>query len=330
MKQFSFIIPVYNVEKYIKECLDSILIQTYKNFEVILINDGSTDNSGILCDEYAKLDNRVKVIHTKNGGLSKARNVGLEEATGKYIIFLDSDDYWVSNELHKIAQKCDDNKLDILAYNYEIYDEVNSKVSVKSGIDFQDINNEIMNGEQYLKSVISKNPLYGWYSWLYVIKRDIFTKFKLKFKPGIKYEDVDLTYRIILSASRVMFIDKVILRYRTKRMGAITNITNINTEKHKLEVIKNNIKKVQNLPIDDELKLLICNNFSCMFYSSLILYYDINDKRYRSELMLELKKSLWVCKYTTNIAQKNIYYLINILGIKVVSYILHIRKLIKK
>ena len=89
----SVIIPVYNVEIYLRECVDSVINQTYKNLEIILVNDGSTDSSGRICDEYAGLDNRVKVIHRQNGGPSKTRNAGLKKATGKYIYFLDSDDY---------------------------------------------------------------------------------------------------------------------------------------------------------------------------------------------------------------------------------------------
>ncbi len=90
--KISIIVPVYNVEKYLKECIESILSQTYKNIEIILIDDGSTDNSGKICDEYLKKDSRVKVIHKENGGLSDARNTGIEIASGKYIGFVDSDD----------------------------------------------------------------------------------------------------------------------------------------------------------------------------------------------------------------------------------------------
>ena len=89
----SVVIPVYNVEKYLEKCLDSVVEQTYRNLEIILVDDGSTDNSGAICDRYAQKDSRVVVIHQKNGGLSKARNVGIDTATGKYISFIDSDDY---------------------------------------------------------------------------------------------------------------------------------------------------------------------------------------------------------------------------------------------
>ncbi len=92
----SVVVPIYNVAAYLKECVDMVLSQTYQDLEVILVDDGSTDRSGLICDEYARLDNRVKVIHKINGGLSDARNAGLNVATGEYIIFLDSDDKWAN------------------------------------------------------------------------------------------------------------------------------------------------------------------------------------------------------------------------------------------
>lgn len=93
----SVIVPVYNVEKYLPRCIDSIIDQTFKNFELLLIDDGSKDKSGEICDEYAKRDNRIKVFHKENGGVSSARNVGLDSAKGEWIIFCDSDDEFYCN-----------------------------------------------------------------------------------------------------------------------------------------------------------------------------------------------------------------------------------------
>ena len=89
----SVVIPVYNVEKYLIRCLESVILQTYRNLEIVLVDDGSTDNSGKICDEYAERDSRIKVIHKENGGLSDARNVGIKSASADYIVFIDSDDY---------------------------------------------------------------------------------------------------------------------------------------------------------------------------------------------------------------------------------------------
>ena len=101
----SIVVPLYNVENYLKECIDSILTQSYHNLEIILVDDGSTDNSGKICDNYAKKDSRIKVIHKENGGASDARNYGIKEAKGKYIQFTDSDDFYDKNSIYWYKRK---------------------------------------------------------------------------------------------------------------------------------------------------------------------------------------------------------------------------------
>ena len=111
----SVIIPVYNVEKYLHQCIDSVLRQTYNDYEVILVDDGTPDNSGKICDEYAKKDIRITVIHKTNGGISSARNAGLDIATGDYIMFVDSDDYLCDdNCFQKLFNKINENKYDFV------------------------------------------------------------------------------------------------------------------------------------------------------------------------------------------------------------------------
>lgn len=127
--KISIIIPVYNVEKYLKRCIDSVINQTYKDIEVILIDDGSTDDSAQICDDYCKKDNRIQVIHKENGGLSSARNVGIEKSTGKYIMFLDSDD-WLELETCDIVYKTAQNyNADIIMWPY--VREINGKSKKK-------------------------------------------------------------------------------------------------------------------------------------------------------------------------------------------------------
>ena len=113
MELISVIVPVYKVEKYLRECVDSILAQTYTNLEIILVDDGSPDNCGKICDEYAQNDSRIKVIHQENGGLSAARNAGLDIATGKYIGFVDSDDYAELNMFEELHKRIIENNADL-------------------------------------------------------------------------------------------------------------------------------------------------------------------------------------------------------------------------
>ena len=127
MAEVSIIVPVYQVEKYIRQCIDSILAQTFTDFELILVDDGSKDNSGKICDEYAEKDKRIRVIHKENGGLSDARNKGLDNAAGKYFMFVDGDDYIAPNMaecLHNSILKAD---ADIAACNYRYIFESDGK-----------------------------------------------------------------------------------------------------------------------------------------------------------------------------------------------------------
>lgn len=118
MKKVSIVVPVYNVEQYLERCLDSIRSQSYEKLEIILVDDGSTDNSSGICDRYAEIDNRIKVIHKTNGGLSDARNVGLENATGDYVYFCDSDDYIEKELIHDCIEAISGKDCDIVMFAY--------------------------------------------------------------------------------------------------------------------------------------------------------------------------------------------------------------------
>lgn len=146
----SVIIPVYNVEKYLKKCINSVLIQSYKNLQIILVDDGSTDMSPIICDEYAKLDNRIFVIHKKNGGLSSARNAGLKAAIGNYITFLDSDDYISSTTYEELYTILEERKDRIACTCFRRVDETGLIYDKKDLHRNQDIVSNI----QYLRELL--------------------------------------------------------------------------------------------------------------------------------------------------------------------------------
>ena len=129
----SVVVPVYNVEKYIDKCINSIINQTYKNLEIILVDDGSPDNCGNICDEYAKKDNRIIVIHKENGGLSDARNTGIEVSKGKYITFIDSDDYISDNYVSFLYNLIIEYKADIsIGKHYVLYE--NGEINTATGM----------------------------------------------------------------------------------------------------------------------------------------------------------------------------------------------------
>lgn len=166
MDKISIIIPVYNVEKYINRCIDSLLNQTYKNIEIILIDDGSTDNSGKQCDIYEKKDKRIKVKHIKNQGVTKARMVGVSLATGNYITFVDSDDYIEITTYETLMKFLKENKLDICVFNYYIVQ--NDRVKIHKN---KDKIPTIMNTNEYL-SLMCKNN-FGGMMWNKIYKKEL-------------------------------------------------------------------------------------------------------------------------------------------------------------
>ncbi len=173
MPKISIIVPIYNAEKYMKKCIDSILNQTLNDIEVILVNDGSSDNSATIADNYAKNDLRVRVIHQKNSGPSVARNNGIKLATGKYIGFVDSDDYIENNMYERLFNIANHNQVQLAMCNYrEIYTYDNRKEEVKSNL----ISNKIYSKKDILKDIIStfsKSQNYGFYSlWNKIYMRE--------------------------------------------------------------------------------------------------------------------------------------------------------------
>jgi len=203
----SIIIPVYNVENYLRECIESVLSQKYGYFELILINDGSTDSSGEICEEYKLIDNRIKVIHKKNGGLSSARNVGLDNAVGEWIIFLDSDDK-IKNDLIQDCVSLVKDDIDVVWYNYNIFGEhLNTEKVDRVLIDDIKIYNscEVAMKDIFLSygDIVVWNKMYS--SSLF---RDI------RFPIGKLHEDEFVTYRLIFKARKIIRTFKKYYDYR--------------------------------------------------------------------------------------------------------------------
>ncbi len=206
-KLISIIIPVYNVEKYIKKCIDSVIEQTYKNIEIILIDDGSTDSSGYICDEYAKFNSNIKVIHQKNCGLSEARNRGLDIAIGDYIFFLDSDDYIAYNTLEIMLNKLEKTQSDICVCGTQRVDIYNCKTDMIFSLEKKQ-----MSGKEALEHIYDKN---GWLlviSWNKLYKREIWND--LRFDKGKIHEDEFIIHKIYLKCEKVITIPENLYFYR--------------------------------------------------------------------------------------------------------------------
>lgn len=233
--KLSIIVPIYNVAAYLRKCVDSLLAQDISDYEIILVDDGSTDNSGAIADEILNAHSQspiansltLRVIHQENAGLSAARNSGIKVATGDYIMFVDSDDYLQPNVLGALMEQVERDNLDILRFNYQ---NVNEQYEVflpfkdaKRDVDYSEY---IVDGETFLNKRLGP----ACYAVMFVVRREIILK--EQFTPGIYFEDTDWTPRMLIRAQRVASTPMVVYNYLW-RQGSIT----LPTEPYKREKV---------------------------------------------------------------------------------------------
>lgn len=202
----SVIVPVYKVEKYLNKCVESIVSQTYKNLEIILVDDGSPDNCPAMCDEWAKKDNRIKVIHKENGGLSDARNKGIEVATGEYIMFVDSDDYLDEIICEKLYFLTSQHKATIAISNFKrVWEGVDSEEELtKSEI-------RVLDKAQIIEQIY--NPTIGSITpaWAKLYKKSLFAG--IRYPVGRLHEDEYVVHELLLGAERVVYTSEQLYFY---------------------------------------------------------------------------------------------------------------------
>lgn len=216
MKKVSVIIPVYNVERFLVQCLDSAFGQTYKNIEIILVDDGSTDESGKICDAYCEGKSNFKIIHKLNGGLSDARNCGIDNSTGDYLFFLDSDDLIEKDTIKVLMEMCEREKADIGILDYNIFfDRIPGRENENT------INYIKMDSKEAIELML-KPGNYDHCACAKLYRRELWND--VKFPKGMLYEDLCINYDIFHSAKIIMYIPVKKYYYRM-RSDSIMNST---------------------------------------------------------------------------------------------------------
>lgn len=263
----SIIVPIYNVEKYLKKCIDSLLKQSYSNIEILLIDDGSTDNSGKISDEYLSYDN-VRVYHKANGGLSDARNYGIEHSKGDFLVFVDSDDYVSEDYILKMLNNIQENDVDIVACSYYDVSE-EGKILKKVQVTDRILNEKDFWDDMYITG--DATPVYS-VAWNKLYKKRIFEN--LRYRKEILNEDDDIIYDVM--HNKKMFIISNPLYYYRQRQGSIMdqmrktrnafnisfNIGRIELDYRKLENFKRN-KQFEYIPyVLLEIAIIITNGLA--------------------------------------------------------------------
>lgn len=217
----SVVIPVYNVEKYLAQCVDSVLDQTFQDFEIILVDDGATDSSGAMCDEYAQKDARIRVIHQPNGGLSAARNTGLSAASGEYIYFLDSDDYIEPTALADLVSVAEQEQADVVFFDgYVFFDECEEDDTVSRYVRKEAYATQ--KGRDILPQLL-KNEEYRTAVPLMLFRTDYLRAHALTFREGIIHEDELFTFLVYNADGRVAHCHKQLYARRIRPASIMTS-----------------------------------------------------------------------------------------------------------
>lgn len=323
MMKVTFILPIYNVEKYLSECVNSILSQTYSDFEVLLVDDGSPDNCPALCDEWTRKDNRIKALHKPNGGLSDARNYGLDYAQGDYVVFVDSDDFWMNEDCLEHLMKVVDTypECDFIGFNCSYY---YSDIKLyRRWVLYDDRLTVPVDKDTAICSLVASGTM-PMSACLKIIKRKSLLDIGLRFIKGTIAEDIPWFIDLLDGAKSCMFVNQYIYAYRQNVAGSITASGNPKSTRNLFTIVKNEIKKMDSRNISKEAKDAL---YSFLAYEFCILL--------TSDMPLEMKSELmqykWLLNYTASPKVRKASLVNKLFGIKATECVLrfytnHIRK----
>lgn len=311
MMTFSIIIPVYNVERHLTKCVHSVLSQDYKSFEIILVNDGSPDNCPQICDDLAKNNKQVKVVHKKNGGLSSARNVGLDHAKGDYIIFLDSDDRWIdASGLTSLTNIIEQYTPDTILFGVEDFDS-NTGVSIISRHYKNETYLNSLSVNQLIDALIVSGQFPG-SAWMLATRRAFLNSLNLSFKEGVTAEDFDWLIKIFDNAQQIKVVSNIIYQYQYTSEGSITS-------KPRISGIYGIHNAISNwLRIKDTQNQSLTNYLGRVYLQSLINYAGLTKKE-RKEAFQIVKSDAKILMVSSSVIMQGIYLSTKLFGIGIIA-----------
>ena len=316
----SFILPIYNVEKYLSECVESILAQTYSDFEILLVDDGSPDNCPALCDEWAKKDSRIKALHKPNGGLSDARNYGLEHAQGDYVVFVDSDDFWVNKDcLKRLMNVVDAHpKCDFIGFNCSYY--YSDTNTFNKWVAYDESLSKPTDKDAVLRSLVASGT-FPMSACLKIIKRKLLSEINLNFIKGLLSEDIPWFIDLLEGTKKCMFINDYIYAYRQGVVGSISNSFSVRNFNSILRIIDNELQKLEGRTFNEKTKDYIK---SFLAYDLCICLGGLGqlEKSVRNEYYEKLKPYKWLLKFRQNPKVKKVSILNSLVGFRLTRFFL--------
>lgn len=316
----SFILPVYKVEKYLSECVESILAQTYSDFEILLVDDGSPDNCPALCDEWAKKDSRIKALHKPNGGLSDARNYGLEHAQGDYVVFVDSDDFWVNKDcLQRLMNVVDaHSECDFIGFNCSYY--YSDSKTFNKWVAYDESLSKPTDKNTVLCSLVASGT-FPMSACLKILKRKALSEINLNFIKGLLSEDIPWFIDLLEGAKKCMFINDYIYAYRQGVVGSISNSFSVRNFNSILRIIDNELQKLEGRTFNEKTKDYIK---SFLAYELCICLGGLGqlDKSVRYEYYEKLKPYKWLLKFRQNPKVKKVSILNSLVGFRLTRFFL--------
>ena len=307
---FSVIIPVYNVGDYLRECVQSVLSQDFASYEIILEDDGSTDGSGQLCDALALTDGRIRVLHQENQGLSCARNNGLGLAKGKYVLFLDSDDFYPQKTI-LTALQAQSNDSDIVCFNYARYTDrllppLISFPSIPSTT-VADIRSALIAGNAYISS-----------AWSKAVRRSLLTENQIDFEAGVYSEDIEWSAKVLLLSNSISIAPECVYAYRVRQQS----ITHTLSTKH-IRDQHRTISRLSAYVLPDDASLRSdFYSYVAFQYCALLINIQLCRPRPARETIQAVRQLSWLLQHDGNRIVKLIHSVYRILGFHLTSWLL--------
>lgn len=331
--KFSFILPAYNIESYVEECIQNIAIQCESatdmaDYEIIIVNDGSTDSTGEIVADLAKYNDKLIVLNQKNSGLSKTRNVGMDAASGNYILFVDGDDFIRLGTLYGLMNFCSKVHSDLVVFGANSYDGINEhSFFTVDNLTIAD-NSEPLNG---LKQMLHSDYSFGWCVWHYVFRHEFLRESGLRFIDGRISEDVDFTLRVLVAAKTIScYKGDAVYNYRVTNTSSISHLAKFSFVYDLAYFIEQNINILEELH-DSELIALLKLNYQTLI-GVILFWYSSYLPEQRKKLIHRLKNLTPIYEIPLNYKslykrkERIVQILVKLLGFHVVGMLWGIKR----